>query len=347
MLKRFFLYTIVAALSIAAGCGLASAADPAAPRAVLNRDYLPAVLDMIGSAKKTIQVIQYEYVDYGAVRQIEAVLAAAVGRGVSVRMILDDTVKSTRRSIARLQKKGMDVKLDETAEYGKPGDKTTHAKAILVDGQKLMIGSTNWSDKSISDNNESDVLLNDPVIGKKFSGYFDQIWNNAFREPAIPPPSGASTDVMFNRQYLPTVLRLFQAAHRRIYVVLYGIKIGGEKTSVGRLLGELKQAQARNVDVRIILDQSTGEFSDKTTEFNEEAKDYFNAAGIACRLDTKEIITHAKILIVDGAAVVGGTNWGHGPLDQYNDCNVILKNSATVEPFASAFLSLWNGAPRF
>lgn len=314
-------------------------------RAVINREYLPAVLEMIGSAQKSIHVIQYEYVHYGAVRQIESALIDAVRRGVKVRMILDDTVDHTKKSIDRLKKNGIDVKLDETFSYGEAGDKTTHAKAILVDGEKFILGSTNFSAKSIEDNNEANLYIASPEAGKRFKNYFERLWKNAAAEPTTPAARLGDADLIFNRQYLPTMLDLFQNAKKRIYVVMYSMNMDRRWPSIRRLSDELEKAKSRGVDVRIVLDQSAGSFAEKTLEFNDDAKRVFAKAGIELRLDSKEVITHAKVLIVDDAAVVGGTNWGHGPLDLYNDCNAIVRRPELVRKFSDMFLSLWNAKP--
>ncbi|MBI4178943.1 hypothetical protein HY522_05950 [bacterium] len=324
-----------------------AAADSNAIQAVLGREYLPAVLEMIGAAKNSVRIIQYEYVSYGAVRRIEDAILAAARRGVDVRVLIDDTVRASRRNVERLAEKGIAIKLDETREYGEPGDKTTHAKMIWVDDQRFIVGSTNFSDKSISDNNEANVCLADPAAAKQVRAYFDRLWKNAADEPDLEPFRSAEADVLFNRQYLRAVKRLFQTAQTRIYVVLYGINVGPPGSAARDLIGEMERAKKRGVDVKVLLDKSGGTFAEKTLKFNREAQVYMEKAGIAVKFDSDEVITHAKVLVVDGAAVVGGTNWGHGPLNLYNDINVVVRRPEAVARYAEAFLALWSGARRF
>ncbi len=325
----------------------APASDSYPVRAVVNREYLPTVLDMIASAQTSLRIIQYEYVSHGAVRKIEEAILSAARRGVDVRILIDDTVRQSKKNVEWLARKGIRVKLDETREYGQPGDKTTHAKMILVDDKKFIIGSTNFSDKSISDNNEANLYLARPAAARSLRTYFEALWKNAVREPSVEPFRSADVDVIFNRQYVPSVKRLFQSARKRIHVILYGINIGRPGSGVRDLIEEMKQARDRGVDVRVILDVSRGSFAEKTLQFSREAASYLEKSGIAVKFDSEEVITHAKVLLVDDAVVVGGTNWGYGPLTQYNDMNVIVRRPEIVGRFASGFSKLWSGAARF
>jgi len=338
---------LFAALSRPAAAGSAPPAPADSAVAVLNREYLPAVLDMIGDARRSVRIIQYEYVSYGAVREIEKAILAAARRGVSVRMLVDDSVRASRKNVEWLAKKGIDVKLDETREYREPGDRTTHAKMILVDHQRVMVGSTNFSDKSISDNNEANVRLDHPAAAKAAGAYFDELWNDASKEPAVSPFRSADVDLIFNRQYLPAVTQLFQTAKRRVYVVLYGANVGRPGSSVRELIDALASAVRRDVDVRVILDKSGGSFAEKTLKFSQEAAGAMEKAGVAVKFDSEEVITHAKVLVVDDAVVVGGTNWGYGPLHEYNDINVIVRRPDVVGRFAERFLAMWKGDQRF
>lgn len=316
-------------------------------RAVLNREYLPEVLGMIRTAKESVQVIQFEWIAYGPVVEIEEALEAAARRGVKVRMLLDDSVKTTRQAVGRLAARGFEVKLDETKKYGESGDKTTHAKVFLVDKKKLILGSTNCSSHAIDKNNEANIYLESAEAGAAVAAYFDQLWSNAALEPDVQPCRLGDFDLIFNRQYVPTVTELFRKARKRIHVVLYGMNLGRENSTVRELIGELSKAKKRGVDVRFMLDQSTGEFFKKGKELNDEARDYFDEMGIPMKYDSLDVITHAKVVLVDNLAVVGGTNWGHGPLHQYNDCNAVVRRADAVKKLSDAFLKLWSGASRF
>lgn len=347
-------FVIVVAVFLGLAGGILFAAEqpatvPASPdvRVVLNRDYLPAARELIRSARKTLDIIQYEYVDYGAVLTIEKEIRAAMERGVKVKMLLDDGVGATRKNVARLSALGIDAKLDETARYREPGDKTTHAKMILADERSFLVGSTNFSDKSISDNNESNVQVDGGAAGKSMKNYFVQLWANPSREPALELFFSADVDVLYNRHYLPAVRKLFQGAKKRIYVVVYGINIGPPGSGVRSLISDMKQAVARGVDVRVMADRSEGRFAEKTLELSEEARVFLEQNGIPMRFDTPEVITHSKVLVVDDAAVVGGTNWGKGPLNDYNDCNVVTRRPAVVRKLTDVFIRLWEGADRY
>src|SRR5207248_11112862 len=51
----------------------------------------------------------------------------------------------------------------------------SHAKAVVVDGTKVLAGSTNLSNTSTTKNNEMNILSESPAFGCAFTQYFDQV----------------------------------------------------------------------------------------------------------------------------------------------------------------------------
>ena len=140
-----------------------------AVRPVVNREYLPAVLDLINGATNSIEFVQLEMHEDRAVQAIEAALAAAVKRGVRVRGLLDDGVDFNAAAVERLLALGAEAKLDTPA-------KMTHSKLVVVDGKVVLLGSTNWTGNSMGNNNEANVRLDDPVLADAFARYFAALW---------------------------------------------------------------------------------------------------------------------------------------------------------------------------
>ena len=65
---------------------------PPVVKPVVNREYLPVVLEMIENAGESIEFIQLEFHYDPTVKKIQDALKAAVKRGVKVRGILEDKV---------------------------------------------------------------------------------------------------------------------------------------------------------------------------------------------------------------------------------------------------------------
>jgi phosphatidylserine/phosphatidylglycerophosphate/cardiolipin synthase-like enzyme len=109
------LLSVAAALLLLTGTLLAQTpSSPPIPviQPVVNRDYLPVVLNLINGAKKTVDFIQLEFHYDPTVKQIQEAMRAAAARGVSVRGLIEDSVSFNRKSQTYLEKYGIDAVLD-------------------------------------------------------------------------------------------------------------------------------------------------------------------------------------------------------------------------------------------
>ena len=325
MNTRPFRCIVLAFLLVRASAG---AGEPVRP--VVNRDYLPAVLDLINAATNSIEFLQLEMHDDRAVQAIETALAAAVKRGVRVRGMLDDGVDFNAAAVARLLAMGAEAKLDTPV-------KMTHSKLVIVDGRVVLLGSTNWSGNSMGNNNETNVRLDDPVLAAYFARYFAAVWADSAAEPDLPAVESGSVKTIVNRQYFPEVMGLFNAATQRIRVVMYGInyapKYAGSK--VNQLVEALAAARARGADVAVAIDLS--DYNALLNKVNAPAKEYLSAAGVAVFDDPAKTTTHAKLIVVDDVAVVGSVNWGKDAIENRNETCVVIRDPEIAAYFAAYF----------
>jgi phosphatidylserine/phosphatidylglycerophosphate/cardiolipin synthase-like enzyme len=96
-----------------------------------------SLLHLIGAARRTLDVYAEETYD----QQIAAARAAAVRRGVHVRM-----VTTGQGDVATLERAGMQVVIRK--------EPYIHAKAIVADWRAVFIGSENLSSTSLDQNRE-------------------------------------------------------------------------------------------------------------------------------------------------------------------------------------------------
>ena len=314
------------------GLGLvwASAGAGETVRPAVNRDYLPAVLDLINGATNSIEFLQLEMHDDRAVQAIEAALAAAVKRGVRVRGMLDDGVDFNAAAVERLLALGAEAKLDTPV-------KMTHSKLVIVDGRVVLLGSTNWTGNSMGNNNETNVRLDDPVLASYFTRYVAAVWADSAAEPDLPSVESGPVKTLVNRQYFPEVMGLFNAATQRIRVVMYGInyspKYAGSK--VNQLVEALAAARARGVDVAVAIDLSN--YNALLNKVNAPAKQYLAGAGVAVFDDDLQVTTHAKMIVADDAVVIGSVNWGKDAIEHRNETGVAIRDPAAAAYFAAYF----------
>ena len=323
LFPRVVLGCLLSCAGVSAGAG-----EPV--RSIVNREYLPALLDLINGASNSIEFVQLEMHDDRAVQAIEAALAAAVKRGVKVRGLLDDGVDFNAAAVARLLAFGAEAKLDTPA-------KMTHAKLVVVDGRIVLLGSTNWTGNSMGNNNESNVRLDDPVLADAFARYFAALWADSAAEPDLPAVESGAVKTVMNRQYFPEVMELFHSATQRIRIVMYGInyspKYAGGK--VNQLVEALAAARVRGVDVAVAVDLS--DYNHLLNKVNAPAKEFLAESGVTVFDDPLKTTTHAKVVVADGCAVIGSVNWGKDALENRNETCVAIRDPAVADAFAAYF----------
>jgi phosphatidylserine/phosphatidylglycerophosphate/cardiolipin synthase-like enzyme len=112
-------------------------------------EILPMVLGAIATARHTLDVAMYTLTDADVVAAMEAALA----HGVTVRVLLDPSERPSDASAASLRAHGVAVRL-----YRSSGEKL-HAKAAIVDGSTVVLGSANWTVSGFEHNHELDVTI--------------------------------------------------------------------------------------------------------------------------------------------------------------------------------------------
>lgn len=151
-----------------------------------NRDYYPSVKALFDNAEKTIHIIMYDMKYYDYDPQTEEMLlfnalVNAAGRGVSVYVVLEqsdwnaDVNEDNELSGGILSSYGVDVRYDARTV-------TTHCKMMVIDSQKTLVGSTNWSKSAVSSNNEANVIMTGSEISLEFLDYFNTLWQNSFEK---------------------------------------------------------------------------------------------------------------------------------------------------------------------
>ncbi len=202
----------------------------------------------IGQAKTSIHLTMYLIAlpptrRGSAVYTLVDALMEAKDRGVEVRVVLDENydwdgkgsrsvrgVSHKNEPAARaLQARGVHVSFDDAATL-------THAKALVIDGRTVIIGSTNWSEAALTRNVEANVLIRSEAVAQALLAQFA----GAGREGAgTPVPEGPATRVpwafLTNRAQLG---RMVTAKDERAFdAYLYVLKTAGGQKGLAAMLG--------------------------------------------------------------------------------------------------------------
>ncbi len=320
------------------GTGEVDARDGASSlTAVSNKEYEPIVLDMLKSAQSSIRVVHFECNDDDVIDAIVAELVAARKRGVDVKVLLENEVEDNGPRITELTAAGIQAWIDTPTKY-------THAKLFVVDGRKVLFGSTNMSYMSIQNNNETDLYIESLTVGAYFAAYADALYAAPDKAPDLAPVSDESIGLvrtLHDDEYFDVVRPMLQQAKGRILLLVYGFHINPDypDSDVEKLADELVAAKGRGVDVRVILEYS--DYNTSLNDMNEATAKKLLAGGVPVRWDPADTISHAKLLLVDDQTVVGSNNWGHGGLHLYHEVGGVTRNVEAVEYFTNYYEKIW------
>ncbi len=139
---------------------------------------LEGILWCISSAKYTLDIeIPYTYNGTTAITQIVDAIIAAKERGVNVRIIADGTKEQNEELAPELAKHGIQMAWMDTRFFA-----SIHNKAIIVDGQMILISSINWSETSVTANREAGVIIEHEGVAQWYQAVFDYDWGMASNE---------------------------------------------------------------------------------------------------------------------------------------------------------------------
>ncbi len=146
-----------------------------------SRKYLPAVKEALSKAKESIYMVMY-FVSFdpnskqSPVNDLVTEIVNAHKRGVKVKVILDQNInfadweREGKNDVffAYLKKQGIEVYYENIYVV-------THSKAIIIDGETVILGSANWTESSLRRNQESSCLIRSKELAKEFLQDFSQI----------------------------------------------------------------------------------------------------------------------------------------------------------------------------
>lgn len=206
-------------LALAAGEGAGERAGPEATlvwtgpevRGSRARPTTPVLLELFGAARRRVIVAGYE-IDHGAVL-FAPLHRAMVERGVAVDMYLQiRPVPGPRASVDAHLALEAHRFLERNWPFGAPlpalhyfpagvahgSQKSLHAKCVVVDGERVLVGSANFTRRAHGRNIEVGVCLRDAALAAALTGQLDRLVDQGdlARLPAAAPAHALPPEVM-------------------------------------------------------------------------------------------------------------------------------------------------------
>ena len=142
----------------------------ASAMAVFSPEEGEEIIEFIDSAQESLEIEMYVFTS----EEIADALQNAKNRGVDVKIILEKrvTTPDNEKHYNELNDYGIDVRWASTSYQ------LTHAKFIIVDGKRVLVGSHNFSNAAMRRNREASVILSGSIV-EEFKRIFNTDWELA------------------------------------------------------------------------------------------------------------------------------------------------------------------------
>jgi phosphatidylserine/phosphatidylglycerophosphate/cardiolipin synthase-like enzyme len=156
---------------------------------------LPRLVALLDSATETITVELLTYraeTNEGPWDELEAPLVRAAHRGVHVQLLLSDWAKRavTIGGIQRLARvPNIAIRLTTIPPWSGgflPFARVAHAKALVVDGKRAWLGTSNWEKDYFYKSRNLGVIIDAPSIAAQLAGFFATLWRSPYATPVDP-----------------------------------------------------------------------------------------------------------------------------------------------------------------
>ena len=139
------------------------------------------VVRALDDATESVSVIQLRV--GGRSQPFVRALVRAARRGVRVRLLLSSAwyvEAENRHVVAELDRLATRESLPIDARLAEPRGRfeKVHAKGVVIDRERVVLGSLNWNNHSARENREVALLLEGDAVGRFFGRAFDADWSD-------------------------------------------------------------------------------------------------------------------------------------------------------------------------
>lgn len=137
---------------------------------IIGSDFPKKIIPLFDNAKRNIDIVVYDWRWYPdqpghAVQQFNSALIRAHQRGVIVRAVVN-----TQSTVPLLTNCGISARCLKDR-------RTMHAKMIIIDGEKLVIGSHNFTRNAFGSNVEVSIITDIPPENTRLAQFFENLYN--------------------------------------------------------------------------------------------------------------------------------------------------------------------------
>ncbi|HEY1620272.1 MAG TPA: phospholipase D-like domain-containing protein [Streptosporangiaceae bacterium] len=328
MLRRTLLASALAmGTSLATVAAIGMAAAPAASAATTYTLFtepsagFSTVYNLINGAASSIDMTMYQLEDTTA----EQDLATAAGRGVDVRVILDEKEQSDNQAAyTYLTDNGVHVVWSSSSYY------YTHQKSLVIDNSTAVIMTANLTSQYYSTSRDYGVVDTDA----KDVAAVVAVFNADYAHTSITPSDG--DDLVWSPTDSQThLLALINGATS-------SLMIESEEMDDTTITNALVSAAERGVKVEVCGENEDGEYdSEYETLVDAGATVHYYSSSTGFYIHGKMILANYG---ASGAKIfIGSENFSNTSLNENRELGLIISTAAILSPVDSTFASDFAG----
>jgi phosphatidylserine/phosphatidylglycerophosphate/cardiolipin synthase-like enzyme len=286
------------------------------------------IAGFIAAAERTVDVAIYDFhARVGSSASVADALEAAVGRGAAVRVAFNverNPAPSAPRPMAAEPEviDGLEVPTRGVRGQGA----LMHHKYIVADGERVLSGSTNWTDDAFSREENVIVRVQDPGVAAAYTANFEELWRrgrldgSGARGPQVQMARGISVTPWF----LPAPPSVAHLEAERIGEAKRRVRICSPVVTSGPVLGTLAEFAGRSrFDLTGAYDAT--QMDEVQRQWGAVASNHWKIEAwraIAPRLSGKvstpyapgsvHDYMHAKFVVADDEVLMGSYNLSKG-----------------------------------
>ncbi len=293
------------------------------------------VLGQINSANSSIDMVLFGWDEVPALTNA---IKNAMTRGVKVRLVYDEGAGGTEyyNDTAKL------AALIPDSVSDRSGSKTEtailmHNKFMVIDNQKVITGSMNFSRTGFSGFNANNLLIiNSSQIAQQFTNEFEQMYSGKFHTRKSRGDSSSGT---IQAYFSPQDKIIYNQVIPRINVAKSYIYLPAFIITHADMAQALISAKNRGVNVKIIIDATN-----PTGKGSQISK--LRAAGIPVKTENYAGKMHSKTIIIDDKyLIIGSMNFSKSGENKNDENVVILEDSRLARHYRGYFEYLWAKIP--
>ena len=136
---------------------------------------------LVGFVRNATETLAVEQMEFSPDTALWNETLAAAGRGVRVRVLLSGAWYAREENAAlaarlndRARRDGLDLRATLADPRGRYGH--LHVKGAIADGERVLVGSVNWNANAVTANRETELVVDDPAVGRYYVRLFRADW---------------------------------------------------------------------------------------------------------------------------------------------------------------------------